>query len=178
MALWEGLIGIVAGGSLTIAGTWAGSHWQAREARRMRAEQYAREDATRGLDVRRQTYARFAQLGHELYDKGWPVYDTGHKMHDLRSKHGEESKQAKEAETAFWAASRAHGEASDAVIVALWELELLAGPSVVEAARAVLDSFYETGWVDSPEPTIEAVRDFVRAARIELGLPDAGLRPL
>jgi hypothetical protein len=59
MALWESAVLAGIGGGLTLIGTWAGARWQAREAHRARAEQFAREDRFRLHRDRMETYASF-----------------------------------------------------------------------------------------------------------------------
>jgi hypothetical protein len=65
MAAREALVLTLVGGGLTTLGTWLGIHWQAREGRRVRYEQYERDDRLRDITVRRDLYARFAFVTDE-----------------------------------------------------------------------------------------------------------------
>jgi len=62
MTLWESAVLAGIGGGLTLIGTWAGARWQAREAQRARAEQFAREDRFRLHRDRMETYASFLRV--------------------------------------------------------------------------------------------------------------------
>ncbi len=68
MALSDTLVSTLAGGALATLGTWLGTRWQGREAKRSRLEQYERDDRLRHEADRRALYARFARLLTEVLD--------------------------------------------------------------------------------------------------------------
>jgi hypothetical protein len=148
MGISQVLAGVIAGGGLTILGTWLGARWQATEARRVRIEQYTREDRLRDRTERREMYVRFARHA----DRGIGSTINNHD---------------------------GYRELADIVVDLsgmCWDLELVATPRVVAAARQVVDAVDDA--VKHPDHGFAAVEVFIREARNELGLPMSGLPPM
>ncbi|GAA4527720.1 hypothetical protein [Amycolatopsis samaneae] len=99
MALWESALLTGLGGALTATGAWLGFRWQAREARKVKAADLAREDRYRLHNDRKEYYLSFYRAAGE----------ARHALHALRKlPEGEESaealKEARAARTTVWEA--------------------------------------------------------------------------
>jgi hypothetical protein len=148
MSISQALLGVIAGGGLAIVGTWLGARWQAKEARRVRLEQYAREDKLRDQSTRRETYVQFARRADDGVSSTLLNEDANREL--------------------------------AGIVVALdrqcWELELVASPRVIAAARQVVSAVDDArknadeGWA--------AIEVFIREARRELGLQMQDMPPL
>lgn len=149
MMVNQALLGVLAGSILTIAGTWIGARWQANEARRVRQEQYARDDYLRDQNLRRELYARFVQCADEGITAGIGV---ALKREDDR---------------------RALPKIVGKLALLCMEIELYGTPRVVAAAHYIIDAVDDAA-KDSDEVNA-AAEIFLREARRELGLSTQNL---
>ncbi|GAB3855837.1 hypothetical protein GCM10029963_51220 [Micromonospora andamanensis] len=149
-----------------MAGTLIGVRWQAREARRMRREQYDREDRLRNLDERRALYARFAQATDEVEDAQHDLASAFAKMSVTETPEEQQSAELRKTQMIVQ-----HANKITPLYQLLWELELIAPTAVVDAARSVDDAIGNATGFDLPDEIYKAKLAFIAQARADLGLP-------
>lgn len=171
MATSGALISTLAGSGIATLGIWLGTHLQTREGRRVRYEQYNRDDRVRyeqykrgdrlrDLDIRRDLYARFALVSDEAIDYWINAQSAG-----IRGDH----------DSSLASLKLCLGKQQELDRLR-WLLEFVGcSPEVAAAAEDIRDSFANMSLADDGDLAAQiALGGFVRIARENLGLERTG----
>ncbi|MEU6745699.1 hypothetical protein ABZ914_05715 [Spirillospora sp. NPDC046719] len=157
-------------GIFAIVGAFGGALLQSWNSRRTLSEQRQHEDRLRDLSYRRDLYARFANIADDAWHATWRLKHAKEWIEEAEDADDEEER--KEAKKDFDASAYEHSDLILKLTSIRWEVELAAPSEVVQKVQAIQIAVAEeeapTGYLDGAP---EAIRDFVVAARKDLGLP-------